>query len=638
MKTNEYLEPLWSAFERFAELPAVVDKNGRVTTYQELGQLTRRIAGGLVERQLPEHSFIPIMLPTSMEYIAAEMGVWMAGHAIVPMGDTFPEGRVEYIREHCEAPLIINEQLFNELAQSEEISPLTPHPSPLEDNALLIYTSGSTGEPKGILHTFDSLYYHAHKGLDEEHTDMVWGTSAPFYFVAGMSNFPVLKGGGQLHFYTGDVRFDVKKLEDYIEKYGITHTFISPAVLANFHNRSASLKVVYTGSEKVVNQCSRDGYTLLNNYGMTETMGSVFVYKVDQPYESTPVGRPAPDSPTEWMLLDDDGKPVADGEEGELVVKGHFCKGYYKDPERTAQLYQDGWLHTNDIMRQLPDGNMVYVNRKDWMVKINGQRVEPGEVENAMKRIDGVAQAIVKGFDGKTGSQFLCGYFTVDEGAAIDAQQVHDTLASQLPPYMVPLHIVKVDEFSYLPNGKVNRKALLPPDTSELQSNYVAPTNEVEQTLCEAFASIFGMEQVGIDDDFFMLGGDSIKVMRLQQVCEDLNLNSKMVYKGKTPRHIAELCAETILNSQLSILNFPVPLSQTQMGIYAESMARQGEASYNNPILLALDASIDEQQLAHAIEQAVEAHSFIKTQIEEDADGNPVMKPSDARARQNWRL
>ena len=634
MKTNEYLEPLWSAFERFAELPAVVDKNGRVTTYQELGQLTRRIAGGLVERQLPEHSFIPVMLPTSMEYIAAEMGVWMAGHAIVPMGDTFPEGRVEYIREHCEAPLIINEQLFNELAQSEEISPLTPHPSPLEDNALLIYTSGSTGEPKGILHTFDSLYYHAHKGLDEEHTDMVWGTSAPFYFVAGMSNFPVLKGGGQLHFYTGDVRFDVKKLEDYIEKYGITHTFISPAVLANFHNRSASLKVVYTGSEKVVNQCSRDGYTLLNNYGMTETMGSVFVYKVDQPYESTPVGRPAPDSPTEWMLLGDDGKPVADGEEGELVVKGHFCKGYYKDPERTAQLYQDGWLHTNDIMRQLPDGNMVYVNRKDWMVKINGQRVEPGEVENAMKRIDGVAQAIVKGFDGKTGSQFLCGYFTVAEDAAIDALQVHDTLASQLPPYMVPLHIVKVDEFSYLPNGKVNRKALLPPDTSELQSNYVAPTNEVEQTLCEAFASIFGMEQVGIDDDFFMLGGDSIKVMRLQQVCEDLNLNSKMVYKGKTPRHIAELCAETILNSQLSILNFPVPLSQTQMGIYAESMARQGEAAYNNPILLALDASIDEQQLAHAIEQAVEAHSFIKTQIEEDADGNPVMKPSDAPYQQ----
>ena len=553
MKTNEYLEPLWSAFERFANLPAVIDKGGRVTTYQELGELTRRIAGGLSKRQLPEHSFIPIMLPTSMEYIAAEMGVWMAGHAIVPMGDTFPEGRVEYISEHCEAPLIINEQLFKELAASEELHD-DEQRTELDENALLIYTSGSTGEPKGILHTFDSLYYHAHKGLQEEHTDMVWGTSSPFYFVAGMSNFPVLKGGGQLHFYTGDVRIDVKKLEDYIEQYGITHTFISPAVLANFHNRSASLKVVYTGSEKLVNQCSRDGYTLLNNYGMTETMGAVFVYKVDQPYESTPVGRPTPDSPTEWMLLGDDGKPVAEGEEGELVLRGHFCKGYYKDPERTAQLYQDGWLHTNDILRQLPDGNLVYVNRKDWMVKINGQRVEPGEVENAIKRIEGVRQAIVKGFDGKTGSQYLCGYYTTD--GDITPEQIHDTLAQQLPPYMVPLHIVKVEEFSFLPNGKVNRKALLPPDSSELQNNYVAPTNEVERTLCEAFAAVFGMEQVGIDDDFFMLGGDSIKVMRLQQACEDLNLTSKMVYKGKTPRHIAELCAESF-NFKLSTTPFP---------------------------------------------------------------------------------
>ena len=153
--------------------------------------------------------------------------------------------------------------------------------------------------PKGILHSFDSLYYHVHKGLQEDHTDMVWGTSSPFYFVAAISNFPVLKGGGQLHFFTGDVRFDVRKLEDYIEQHGITHTFISPAVLASFHNRSSSLKVVYTGSEKLVNQSSRDGYALINNYGMTETLGTVFSFKVDKPYESTPVGKPGKDSPTQ---------------------------------------------------------------------------------------------------------------------------------------------------------------------------------------------------------------------------------------------------------------------------------------------------------------------------------------------------
>ena len=622
MKTNEYLQPFWDAFERFADLPAVVDSDGKVTTYRQLGELTRRIAGGLAGLDLPPRSFIPILLPTSMEYIAAELGVWMAGHAIVPMGTTFPEGRIEYIKEHCDAPLVIDGKMLEEFAGAEPLDD-APERVDLGENALIIYTSGSTGEPKGILHTFESMYYHVHKGLQEDHTDMVWGTSSPFYFVAAMSNFPVLKGGGQLHFYTGDVLLDVRKLEDYIVEHGVTHTFISPAVLANFHNRSSSLKVVFTGSEKLVNQCSRDGYALINNYGMTETMGTLFSFKVDKPYESTPVGKPAKDAPTEWMLLGDDGKPVAEGEEGELVVRGCFCKEYYKDPVRTAQLYQDGWLHTNDILRRLPDGNFVYVNRKDWMVKINGQRVEPGEVEQAIQRIDGVNKAIVKGFDGKTGSQYLCGYYTAD--GDVSPEEIRNKLAERLPPYMVPLHIVKVDKFSFLPNGKVNRKALLPPDSSELLSNYVAPTNEVERTLCEAFAQALGMEQVGIDDDFFMLGGDSIKVMRLQQSCEGLNLTSKIIYKGKTPRRIAELAV--VSAGEVAPLEFPVALSQTQMGIYAESMARQGEASYNNPILIKLDAGIDEQRLAGAISHVVEAHAFIKTRIREDADGNPVMFP-----------
>ena len=635
MKTNEYLQPLWDAFERFADLPAVVDAGGRITTYRQLGELTRRIAGGLASIDLPENSFIPILLPTSMEYIAAEMGVWMAGHAIVPMGTTFPEGRIEYIKEHCDAPLVIDEQRLKVLVEADE---LRDEPERFEhhQNAMLIYTSGSTGEPKGILHCFDSLSWHVHTGaLQEVQTEMVWGTSSPFYFVAAMSNFPVLKGGGQLHLYSSDVIFDIRKLEDYIEEHGVTHTFISPAVLANFHNHSKSLKVVFTGSEKLVSQCSRDGYVLYNNYGMTETLGTLLHFKVEKPYESTPVGTPNQKEVTDMMLVDDDGKPVAEGEEGELVVKGCFCKGYYKDPERTAQLYRDGWLHTNDILRRLPDGNYVYVNRKDWMVKINGQRVEPGEVEQAIQHIEGVTKAIVKGFDGKMGSQYLCGYYTSD--GSITPEEIRHTLSERLPPYMVPLHIVKVDEFSFLPNGKVNRKALLPPDSSELLSNYIAPTNEVERTLCEAFAQVLGMEQVGIDDDFFMLGGDSIKVMRLQQQCERLrvgnetsgmvlNLTSKLIYKGKTPRHIAELC--DVVGGEIAAPQFPVRLSQTQMGIYAESMTRQGEAAYNNPILLQLDTEIDEQRLARAIEQVVEAHAFVKTRIEEDAEGNPVMVPT----------
>ena len=624
--TNEFLQPIWENFEKYADKVAVVDKGGRTTTYGELGDLTRRIAAEITRLNLPPNSFIPLILPTSMEYLAAEMAVWMSGHAIVPMGLTFPPERVEHIKQHSEAPIVIDQELLDKLSSgSERLDDDTP--LPLEKNALLIYTSGSTGEPKGILHGFDSLNFASKYGNKEPFTpDQVWGSSAPFYFVASVAiNFNVLQGGGELHLYDDDVRFDVGKLADYIDEKGITHTFISPSVLPNFHNKSKSLKSLYAGSEKLSNQASREGYTLYNCYGMSEMMGGFVAFTVDQPYDSTPVGYPDPDSPIEYMLVDNNGKPVPDGEEGELILKnGVFTKGYYKDPERTANLYKEGWLHTGDIMKKLPDGNLLYVNRKDWMVKINGQRVEPGEVESAMKKIAGVKNAIVKGFRAQNGSQYLCGYYIADKDSNITPEELRETLQKNLPPYMVPRYIVKMDRFSLLPNGKVNRKILLPPDVSEMQTAYVAPEGETEEKLCKVFAEVFGVEKSGAEDDFFFLGGDSIKVMALQQKLKDLNLTSKLIYKGRTPRKIAELLKSGIA-ADIKKNDGPVPLSQTQMGIYAESMARQGEPSYNNPMLLKLDDRIDAEKLARAVEKAIENHPFVKMRIKEDEEGNPVM-------------
>ena len=538
---------------------------------------------------LPPHSFLPILLPASMEYLAVEMGVWMAGHAIVPMGMTFPPERVEHIKKHCEGPLVIDSEMVSRLAASPDAFG-AHEPLDMESNALLIYTSGSTGEPKGILHDFESIELACKYGMRESfRPDSVWGSAAPFYFIAGVTiHFNVLIGGGELHLYDDEVRFDVQKMADYVADHGITHTFISPSVLPNFHNHSKSLKYVFAGSEKLSMQTSREGYKLYNSYGMSEVVGGFCPFLVERPYDSTPIGRIDPKSPIEYRLIDEEGKPVSEGEEGELILKGTFAKEYYKDPERTAQLLRDGWLHTGDIMRELPDGNLLYINRKDWMVKINGQRVEPGEVESAMKRIDGVKEAIVKGFKAKNGSQYICGYYTAVPDSDIAPQAIRDILIKKLPSYMVPLHILKVERFSLLPNGKANRKILLPPETSELQSTYVAPSDETEKILCDAFAKVFKMERAGIDDDFFLLGGDSIKVMSLQQMSKGLALTSKLIYKGRTPRKIAELCRHATGTAMSAVPTEPVPLSQTQMGIFAESMARRGEAAVFLPALAAM--------------------------------------------------
>ena len=632
--TNEFLQKLWGSFKKYKDRIAVVDHGGaRQTTYGELGDLTLRLATGLNGMNIPEESFIPIQLPASMEYLAMEMAIWMTGSAIVPLGTAFPPERVEYIKEHCDAPLVIDEEVFKKLAASKASYNEDNGIIPMDRDALIIYTSGSTGEPKGIVHTFASLNFAVSFGMGEPFTsEQKWGVSAPFYFIAGaVIDFNILIGGGELHLYADDVRMDMKKMADYVADQEITHTFISPSALPNFHNHSKSLKSVYAGSEKLSGQTSRDGYTLYNSYGMSEMIGGFLPFKVDRPYDATPIGKIDPNAPLEYRLIDNEGNDVKPGEEGELIVRGTFCKGYHKDPDKTAQLYKNGWLHTGDLMRQLPDGNLLYVNRKDWMVKINGQRVEPGEVESAMKRIEGVKEAVVKGFTNSQGGQYICGYYTVKDESMVSPDEIKENLMEKLPPYMVPLHITRLEKFAILPNGKVNRKVLLPPDISEMRSSYKAPENETEKAICRAFENVFNLEKVGIDDDFFLLGGDSIKVMSLQQKCEGLNLTSKMIYKGRTPRKIAEICISEATDSQPAIPSEPVSLSMTQMGIYAESMARRGEVSYNNPMLLKIDASIDTDKLAKAIEEVIEAHPYVKGTIIEDESGNPLIAPNNKR-------
>lgn len=622
---NEYLEPLWEALGKYAEYPAVVDKGAaRSTTYAEFSVMIRRVMAWLDAKELKDPVFIPIVMESSAEYLASEIGIWFSGHTAVPMGTAFPQERIDYICEHCESPFVIDAAAWDEIATTEprEFTEQESPDFPSEDlPALLIYTSGSTGNPKGILHTFGGLAVkHTSKVGLVYTTEDRWGMGAPLYFVASLTSFKALKEGAALHLYDSDTYHNIPKLEDYIEEHRITYTFLSPAMLPNFHNRSDSLKLVFTGSERLTNQCSRDGYKLMNCYGMSETGGTVTAFAVDQEYDTTPVGHPE----EKWALLDEDGNPVEKGEEGEFCLSGHYCAGYYKDPEKTEELYRGGWLHTGDILRELPDGNLVYVNRKDWMAKINGQRVEPGEVENAIKKLPGVTGAVVKAFENDTGSQYLCAFYTGDA----DGDALREVLAATLPPYMVPSYFVPVLKFALLPNGKVNRKVLAAPDISSLQSSYTAPENDAQKAICDAFAEIFGLDQVGIDDDFFLLGGDSIRVMKLQQLCPDLMLSAKAISAARTPRKIAESAQPGQATQQERTEASPTPLSQTQMGIYVESVSREGEAVYNNPVLLELDRSIDEGKLAHAIEQMVEAHSFVKCHIE-DSDGTPMMVPGD---------
>ncbi|MBR3638386.1 MAG: AMP-binding protein, partial [Lachnospiraceae bacterium] len=471
---NEYLTLICEAPAKFAKQPAIVDHDGtRVTDYETFGDLMFRTASWVNEKHFNSRKFIPVRFEASMEFAACVCGVWLAGHVAVPMGKSFPDERVKYICMNCEAPLVIDDSVIDEIKQTE-ILDLSAFPgSEEEDEAFLLYTSGSTGMPKGIIHKFSTLLDNQKMGTSTMYgAGMPWALGAPFYFVASVVVYKIITYGGCVHLMDETTMRDVRKLEDYYEKHQIAIGFISPSVLTNFHNRTESLKVVMTGSEKLTGQCGKDGYRLINNYGMSETLGTITHFQVDKPYEQTPVGKP--DENLEWALLDDDMNPVPDGEEGELCVKGNFTPGYFKNPEATKKLYRGGWLHTGDILKMLPDGNLVYVNRKDWMVKINGQRVEPGEIENVIRAVDGVENAVVKAIEGKDGKIFLSAYYT---GEQMEDSELVEKISEKLPPYMIPAFFMYMDKLPINMNGKIDRKSLPEPDGMSKRSEYVPPEN-----------------------------------------------------------------------------------------------------------------------------------------------------------------
>ena len=582
-----------------------------------------RVAGYLQQKNYLAHSFIGICLPTSMEYVAAEIGIWLAGHAIVPMGDKYPKDRIDYIMHHCESPLLIDDDVIQAMMKTE---PANNYIIPdEEDTNALFYTSGITGVPKAVMANFASYRISpTDESIIDEENITVMGITAPMFFVVSKQLYAIIVKGGIANFIPTEIIKDIRLFETYLDKHLIEFVFMPPSLLAHFHNKSSHLKVVMAAAERLSGITSSN-YKIYNHYGLTETGGTFFSFFVDKEYENTPIGKP--DADVEYCILDTEGKPVSPGEEGELCVRGPFASGYYKEPELTEDLFRGGWLHTGDIVSQLPDGNVIYVNRKDWMVKINGQRVEPGEVEAVFKQVNGVKNAIVKGFTTKD-RQYLCAYYIANDN--VSENTIREYLLSKLPAYMVPAYFVRMEHFPLLPSGKINRKALLAPTTKTegiIRPPYAAPTNDIERQLCEAFGKTLSVDRVGIDDDFFELGGDSIRVMEVQTLCPEVTLSSRMIYANRTPKKIADACTKTEQVSYAQQKDYP--LSQTQLGIYVECLSQQGNTLYNNAMLFKLDDNIDTNRLSRACEAVVEAHPYIKTRLFVDEEGHPRQRRND---------
>ena len=627
MKRGLYMSltlQLSEVMKKYADCPAITDQDGtRTLSYGELDALCARSASKLKALGIRTGERVAVNMGRRTEYIAAELATLRIGAVVIPLNPDYPKDRVDYIRQDADIRFIIDEDFFRELPEEKDFETIPWRDFPEDTQEFIFYTSGSAGKPKGIIYRDRAVVQGLLRNIEggfREVKPYIYGAFATMTFVASLldyyRNFFL---GGHVHMLSDEVRSDMVKLEEYYERAGITVGYMPPRILKLYHNRDADLRLIFTASEKASGIYS-PSYRILNELGMTETMGAYCAFLIDHEYENTPVGMPLGD--VIIRLLDEDGNEVSPGEEGIIVPTGNFPYEYNNLPEETETIFHlenDGRvsIHTGDIGRLLPDGNLLYINRSDWMMKINGQRVEPGEIESVMKEIPGVDSAVAKAFEQENGSMLLCGFYTVS--SPVEKEAIYESLNRTLPHYMIPSVLVQMESFPVNANGKLDRKAIRCPDFIQQRSSYEAPENPVERAVAKGMEKLFHLPKIGRNDNFLQLGGDSLNAHLLAEMCEVDGVTPQLIMMGKTPAKIAKLLIGRVLRPMISSQTGDqkrCPISLAQQYQYDVCAWRGKNMNQNDCVLYyELTQDVDIQMLKKAIEQTVQAFPIYRVRI-----------------------
>lgn len=610
------------------------DEVYKKTTYAELDDMSGRLYGYLKEKGIGKEDFVLIDLPRGILPIVAMVGIWKAGAAWALVEDTYAPDRIAFIRQDCGCKLEITADLWDEIMKHDYLKgheEVNKH-----DAAYAIYTSGTTGNPKGVLHEYGNLE-RATESIKIDGKVPFDGRDslallAPLNFVASVIVIlcALSVHGGRMHVVSYATIKNPTALKMFFFTKKISITFLTPSYVRMLGNSTGPfLRMLFVGSEPA-NNVYNPKLELINIYACSESGFAVGVFKIDKSYETCPIGHPEVD--TKITLIKEDGSIAKDGEEGELCFENPYVRGYINLPEETKKAFVDGIYHTGDLARKNAQGDYVLLGRNNDMIKINGNRIEPAEIEAATKQVLGVSWAAAKGFE-ENGKSFLAVYYK-DE-VSFDPEEVRNALLKRLPYYMVPSFFVKVDSIPLKANGKLDRKALPKPDTSSFKSKYVAPTNEVEERLCAAMQGVLKVDQIGIEDDFYELGGDSLGSIELITNADLPGLNASLVFRGRTPKKIAELYLENRKkydgespeekNKKSLLLEHPLTTEQLYMVDY--QLFTPKSTMYNLFSMLRFDKeAFDINKMVDVLNVVIKNHPALLTTLHFNEDGEIVQK------------
>jgi amino acid adenylation domain-containing protein/non-ribosomal peptide synthase protein (TIGR01720 family) len=628
-------------------------------TYADLNRRANQLAHHLHGLGVEPEVAVGVCVVRSVEMVVGLLGILKAGRAYVPLDPTYPQERLAFMLADARTPVLLTQQQLLEnlpeysarvvcldsdwetIAQESETNPVRRMAT--ESLAYVIYTSGSTGRPKGVQiehRALLNLIFWHQRAFAVSRVDRATQVAGLAFDASVWELWPYLAAGASIHLPNEETRASPERLRDWLEAQGITISFLptplAEVVLPLAWPPKLALRTLLTGGEKL-HRYPAPGlpFELVNNYGPTENTvvtTSGLVPSDGQTGAAPSIGRPIANA--QLYVLDRHLQPVPVGAPGELHVGGDgLARGYLNRPELTAEKFiphpfngKSGTrlYKTGDLVRYLSDGNIEFLGRVDYQVKVRGFRIELGEIEAVLGQHPTVRETIVLIREDTPGDRRLVAYVVPRDEQTPAIGELRHFLKEKLPDYMAPSAFVALDALPLTPNGKVNRRALPAPDQArpEVEAAYVAPRTHKEQILADVWAQVLGVEQVGVHDNFFELGGDSILsiqvIARASQA--GLRLTPRQLFETPTVAGLAAMAGTgPTVQAEQGIVEGPVPLTPIQHRFFEQNLLEPHH--WNQSVLLEVDQALESELLKATVQHLLAHHDALRLRFERGESG-----------------
>lgn len=619
----------------------------KTLTYDELNKLSNKIANSLIEKGVQANDIVAFALPRNSYLIAVMFGILKSGAAYMPIDPDYPQDRIDYMLSDSDAKFFITEDNLNEFISNNEENPNIEMTS--NTYCYCIYTSGTTGKPKGTIIRHRNLINFCNNNINNYQSCMInYGTRLVSTFKCCFDAFGVdyalfLLNGLSLVLANDYEMTNAEDLARLIKKHDADVIHSTPSTIKAFCGNKKYVeaiekaKIIMVAAENFTPDLydflsAHTSAKVFNGYGPSETTIGVSFGEIN----STDITIGKPIANTQIYILDKYNTPIPIGQIGELCIAGDGVgAGYLNRPEQTAEKFVDNpfgdgkMYKTGDLAYWREDGNIAYVGRNDFQVKIRGLRIELGEIESAIDSVKGVSQTVVVVRKDNNGRQLICAFYT--EHNTVDIADIKSAISSKLPKYMMPHIFTVLSEMPLTSSGKINRKALPDVDLTNISNDteYVAPTTEKEIVLTSEISSVLHLEKVGTADNFFDLGGDSLKAIELISKLESKGYKTtiKTVFDCETVKDLAEKLEQAETETAPFEWVGDIPATDAQMRVYTAQSMQENSTLYNVPYCFKTE-NIDFDRLQNAVNKLIARHEALRTHFE-NKDGHIIQVIND---------